>query len=92
MSQAYNAKFFRKGDARTWFKMDVTKFGRLYDWFDEELGWFPWSPHPSPSAIDSMKEFGLNPKNYSRSHLLPQTSNSSRNSSIGGMVGAIGHH
>lgn len=74
--------------------MDVTKFGRLYDWFDEELGWFPWSPSPSPSAIESMKEFGLNPKNYSRSALLPPNNNShsSSRSNVGGMVGAVGHH
>jgi hypothetical protein len=85
LSQAYNKSFFRKGDARTWFKMDVTKFGRLYDWFDEELGWFPWSPHPSPSAVESMKEFGLNPKSYSRAMLVPS------GKGVGGMVGSAHH-
>lgn len=75
--------------------MDVTKFGRLYDWFDEELGWFPWSPHPSPSTIESMREFGLNPKNYSRAQLMPNSNSSnssSSRSSVGGMVGHGGHH
>ncbi|KAI9003882.1 hypothetical protein DFJ74DRAFT_419458 [Hyaloraphidium curvatum] len=90
LSQAYNRTFFRKGDARTWFKMDVTKFGRLYDWFDEELGWFPWSPHPSQSAVESMRDFGLNPKLYNRAALVPPSGGAPARG-VGGMVGAAQH-
>ncbi|KXS17276.1 hypothetical protein M427DRAFT_266297 [Gonapodya prolifera JEL478] len=40
-------KVFRKGECRQWFKMDVNKIGRIYDWFDD-LGWLPWSARASP--------------------------------------------
>ncbi len=56
MTTAHHVGFFRKGDARSWFKMDVTKFGRIYDWF-EELEWFPWCKgyHQQPAADEGVE-------------------------------------
>ncbi|KAI8815265.1 hypothetical protein BJ742DRAFT_765647 [Cladochytrium replicatum] len=44
---------YKKRDAQGWFRMDVNKVNKLYDWF-KAIGWIPMNPEDWPEAVEEM--------------------------------------
>ncbi|KAI8814117.1 hypothetical protein BJ742DRAFT_766530 [Cladochytrium replicatum] len=44
---------YKKRDAQGWFRMDVNKVNKLYDWF-KAIGWIPMTPEDWPEAVEEM--------------------------------------